>query len=149
VGTHYRWDHPWASGPGFYKKAGWASHRSKPPTHPHSLCVSSCLQVPALLEVCPDFLQWSIVMWKHKPNNPFPPQVASLLVFHNSNSNPTRHRRDAPGANVYQNPTLLLPFLWQKHLKDLFGPWFEGGMGAGEWGSWPHFIFCLAKKQTE
>jgi hypothetical protein len=77
--THYGWCLPWAAGPGFYEKAGWASHgkqASKQHPSPHDLCINSCLQVPNLLEFLSDFLQCWIVFWKCKSNKPFPPQLA-------------------------------------------------------------------------
>lgn len=42
----------------------------------HGLSISSCLHVPAFLSSCPDlFPQWTVI-WKCKPNQPFPPQLA-------------------------------------------------------------------------
>lgn len=32
------------------------------------------------LSFCPDFSQWSIITWKYKPNKPFLPQVAFLMM---------------------------------------------------------------------
>ena len=47
------WSYFWVGGPGFCKKAGWASH-GKQASKQRSVYISSCLQVPALLE----FLSW-------------------------------------------------------------------------------------------
>jgi hypothetical protein len=48
----------WSGGPGFYKKAGWASQGSKSVSSIlHGLCVSSCLQLFTLFESCSDFVQ--------------------------------------------------------------------------------------------
>lgn len=33
-----------------------------------------------------------VLMWKRKPNNPFPLQVALVIVFHQSNTNPSYDR---------------------------------------------------------
>jgi hypothetical protein len=51
------WLHPWAGGPDFCKKAGWASHGKQVSKAPlHGPCISSCLQVPALVETLPSML---------------------------------------------------------------------------------------------
>ena len=62
---------------GFYKKEGWASQGKPASKQPlHGLCLSPCLQVPALLE----FLSWLplviTAMWKWKWHKPFPLQLA-------------------------------------------------------------------------
>lgn len=37
-------------------------------------------------------------MWKYKPVKPFPPQVALIMVFHHSHSNPDEDSIEAPGG---------------------------------------------------
>jgi hypothetical protein len=64
----------WAGGPRFYKKgAGGGREGVKSPLH--GLCISSCLQVPALFE----FLFSHGLMMNYniecKPNNPFRTQL--------------------------------------------------------------------------
>jgi hypothetical protein len=39
------------------------------------------------LSSCSDFLWWWTVIWKCKPNKPFPPQVSLVMCFYHSNSN--------------------------------------------------------------
>lgn len=47
--THCGQYHPWAGGPGCFKKTGWASHENKPvSSSPPRAVSSSCLQVPGL-----------------------------------------------------------------------------------------------------
>ena len=43
----------------------------------------------------PDFFQWWVIIWKHKPNKPSPPQLALWLwYFRQSNRNPNWDRSD-------------------------------------------------------
>ena len=106
--AHCGWCHPWAARPRFYKKQadqashGGASQQSAPL---HGLCISSCLQAPALLE----FLSWHPSLMncdaEVSANKPFPPQVALVMVFHPSNKNPNKDRHFLPCASRGSSPS--------------------------------------------
>lgn len=48
----------------------------------HGLCFNSCLQLPTLRS-CSDFAWW-VVMWKYKPNKPFPQVAFGQNVYRSS-----------------------------------------------------------------
>ena len=68
--AHCWWCHPWAGGPRFYKKAGWASHNEQDCKQNFTIAVSNCarlyvnacmwrlLQFLPCLNSCSDFLPW-------------------------------------------------------------------------------------------
>jgi hypothetical protein len=58
---------------------------SIPPWPLHQLLTPGFL---TCLSSRPDFLQWWTVLWKCKPNKPFPPHFALVIVFHHCNSKP-------------------------------------------------------------
>lgn len=94
------WCHPWASGPGCYKKGSWANHEEpQTDSKQHSLLVSAT--VPAsgsCLELLLGFLVWWTITCKaHKP---FLPQVSIQCCLYHSN-------RD---AEEYMGKYLLLVF---------------------------------------
>jgi hypothetical protein len=73
------WSHPWAGGPGFCEKAGWASHGSKsvsstPPWPLHQFLPPwSC---PVWVAVLTSSSDGRTMSWKYKSNKSFPPQLA-------------------------------------------------------------------------
>lgn len=78
--------HSWDGGPELYKESGWASHEKQSSKQPSSTDSASAPDSRSLLclSCCPDFLWWWTVMDNHKPNKPFPRQVALVTVFHTS-----------------------------------------------------------------
>jgi hypothetical protein len=83
--AHCGWSHPWAGGTGFYKKAGWTSHKKQASKqHPSMAAASaSCLQVPDLVSFS-DRLQCGSL----RPINCFLPNLLLVMVFHHSKRNP-------------------------------------------------------------
>ena len=73
--AHCGWGHLWAGSPGFYKKAGWASHGEQASEEHPSMASASAPASRFLqcLSSCPDF------QWKCQSNKPFPPQLALRL----------------------------------------------------------------------
>ena len=69
--------HPWAGGPGFYKKASWASHGEQAnKQHPSVAYVSTVASVfLTCLSSCPDFLEWWAKIWKCRLNKLFLPNL--------------------------------------------------------------------------
>lgn len=67
--SHCGWCRLWASGPGFYEKAGWSSYEEQ-----------ASKQCPSMasrfLLFHLDFLQWWTTVWKCKPN-----KLSSQLAF--------------------------------------------------------------------
>lgn len=87
--------HPQTDGPGFYKKAVWASHRGKPLSTTTSWLLNQLLPPGS----CPfwgpvliffDDEQWcGCIIWKSKTKQkpPFLPQATLATAFHQSNDN--------------------------------------------------------------
>ena len=67
-------------GPELYKKAGWDRYESNHPSMASLSASASMLFLPCL-NSCSYFLRWWTVLWKCKPNKPFYPQVALVMVF--------------------------------------------------------------------
>jgi hypothetical protein len=93
--TQGRWYHPWACGPGWYKKAGWASHGEQA-TKQHSSMASASASASRFLLClcsCPDFPHWWSVMWSYVlKKNHFLPRLLLVMVFYHSNRNPNSNR---------------------------------------------------------
>lgn len=111
--THCRWCHPWASGLRFYKKGGWAGHRKRVSKDQSSMVSESASASRFLtcLSYCSDYLQWWTITWKFEPNDPSPPQIALVMVFQHSNSNPNHtHKKTCIGFSLeLQDPGHILP----------------------------------------
>jgi hypothetical protein len=85
--AHCRWSHTWAGGPGVYKKASWQGNMSKSVSSILSWPLQQFLPPGSCPVWDPILTSFQRVVWKHKANIPFPPQVALVMVFHHSNGN--------------------------------------------------------------
>jgi hypothetical protein len=109
----------WAGGPGFYKKAGWASHDGQASKQNPSMASASA---PAswflhYLSSCLDIFHWWTVVWKDKPNKPFPFGYG----FYHSNSD-SKMRQYCLKSLVPTHPTLISLPSWLKQAWHYFLP---------------------------
>lgn len=80
--AHFKQCHPWAGSSRFYKKAGRTSHENKPlSSTPSWLCISSFLQVSALLWVPSWTSLYDGLVLGQSQTNPFLPKMFLVSVL--------------------------------------------------------------------
>lgn len=91
----WKWYHPWAGGPGFYKEAGRAKAGEKS-SEVTSISPRCLLQLPPP-GLCPDFTSWlSVIRW----TKPFFSKLLLVILFITA-TQPTPGRKDLFYLSAY------------------------------------------------
>lgn len=142
--AHWAWCHPWAGGPGRYKKSSWIPEpRNKPVSSvPNGLCFNSCL-LPSTLTSFHDGYGQGLVGWQKLFCSP------SWLWSWSRHSN--REANEEPLLSVCRTQGLL----WKEQLrKQCIFPQLRGTYASELEPLWlslpcPHSAVCWMRKMLE